>query len=894
MYSDQKPPSGNAGEQNNESAQSSAEERQPFNPFQNNSSGAYTPPPAPDDLPFTPPPAPEQNPYDAPERVEPKAYEAPPRPEPEPYRPQPAQQSQPVPQPQAPQQPPQFQQQQQPQPAPQQQQQAPQQPFQPQQGYQDAPRAYTPYTEMEGQKPEYAQAQRPYPPRPEHLNTDLDGGMGGMAQQSPQGQYQPQQSHQPQYHQQAQPQPQQPQQPPQGQGYTPYTQMQGQEVDYNYEQRPYPPRPEHYQPQQQLPQYQQQQQHSQQQPPQGQYQQQQGSPQYQQQHGGYQQGYDSNQQQYQQQQQAPQGGYGQSGTDLVRTSDELTKTADADKPKTKMRLGERLIEMGFINASQLKVALEEQRISGNMLGEAMVALGFITDDQLTLALAEMAGFELFNPKNFIIDGEALQILSKPEALKLKMLPLAIQDDLLHVAMVDPYDIVSMDTFKRKMPRAFTLKPLLTSVNVLNEAIDAAYGYASNIDDILRALEDQDFDPNDVAQLTDEEAYTHPIVRLVNALLLEAVKMGVSDLHFEPEENFIRVRYRLDGVLFAAHILHKKHWNGISQRIKIASNMNIADKLGAQDGRFSLNVGGKEADFRVSSLPTVHGENIVMRVLDKTTSVLPLDALGFSDENMAKIKRAQSKPEGIIIVTGPTGSGKSTSLYAMLNSINDVEINIQTLEDPVEYSLPMIRQTSIREGTLGFGEGIRAMLRQDPDIIFIGEVRDKITAEMALKASMTGHQVYTTLHTNDSFGAIPRLMDFDMKPGMLAGALVAVFAQRLARRLCNHCKVQYVPNAQECQALGADPNYPPQIFRAHPDGCERCKGQGYKGRTAIVEILTFDDEMNDILAAGGSKADLKQCAYRKGFKSLRDDAILKVLDGVTSIEAISRVVSLAAD
>ena len=241
-----------------------------------------------------------------------------------------------------------------------------------------------------------------------------------------------------------------------------------------------------------------------------------------------------------------------------------------------------------------------------------------------------------------------------------------------------------------------------------------------------------------------------------------------------------------------------------------SNMNIADKLSAQDGRFHINVGGREADFRVSSLPTVWGENIVLRVLDKSSSIMPLSALGFSKINQEKIDYCQTKPEGIIIVTGPTGSGKSTSLYSMLNHINSVEVNIQTLEDPVEYSLPMIRQTNVREGVLEFSDGIKALLRQDPDIIFIGEIRDQTTAEMALKAAMTGHQVYTTLHTNDSFGALPRLMDLNIKPGMLAGAIIGVFAQRLARRLCSQCKEPYRASEEECKYLKGDPLNPPEI------------------------------------------------------------------------------------
>jgi general secretion pathway protein E/type IV pilus assembly protein PilB len=579
-----------------------------------------------------------------------------------------------------------------------------------------------------------------------------------------------------------------------------------------------------------------------------------------------------------------------SGTDIAVQKKSIKTQRDSATGATgKIRLGDRLVEMGVMTQDQLMVALQEQDISGKMLGEAIVDLGFADQETITIVLAQSAGFEVFDPKSTIFDGDALSMLSKEDATRLKMLPVSLSGDELSVALVDPYDVVNMDALRRKVPRGVSIKPLVATPSIISDAVDAAYGYASNIDDILKELEE--VEDSDLTNLSANEAYTHPIVRLVNSLLFEAVKLGVSDLHFEPEENFIRLRYRLDGVLYTAQILHKKHWNGISQRIKIMSNMNIADKLTPQDGRFNLNVGGREADFRVSSLPTVHGENIVLRVLDKSSSILPMEALGFSPTNLANIKKAQSTPEGIIIVTGPTGSGKSTSLYSMLNAINDVEINIQTLEDPVEYSLPMIRQTHVREGILDFADGIKALLRQDPDIIFIGEIRDKTTAEMALKAAMTGHQVYTTLHTNDSFGAIPRMLDLGLKPGMIAGAVVSIFAQRLGRRLCGDCKIEYSPSAEEKELLRLDPDSDATIFKAKEGGCDSCSGQGYKGRVAIVEILMFDEDLNDIVAAGGSKADLKVAAKAKGFKNMADDGRLKITEGVSSIEAVLKVVSL---
>ena len=557
------------------------------------------------------------------------------------------------------------------------------------------------------------------------------------------------------------------------------------------------------------------------------------------------------------------------------------------------RIGDRLVESGIITQDQLNVALQEKKVSGAMLGEIMVELGFIDSGTLSAFLAESAGMEVFDPKNTLFDSEALSMIDKATALKHNVLPLSLEDGEAHVAMSDPYDVVAMDMLRRFIPKDYKLKPVVCPPNILSDAIDTAYGYASSISDILKELEEGADTVPDLTTLNEDQSFSHPIVRLVNALVFDAVKTGVSDLHFEPEENFIRLRYRKDGVLFNAQILHKQHWNAIAQRLKIMSEMNIADKLSPQDGRFGLNVGGKEADFRVSSLPTVHGENIVLRVLDQSASIMPMSALGFSDLNLRKIKASQSRPEGIIIVTGPTGSGKTTSLYSMLNEINNVEVNIQTLEDPVEYSLPMIRQTHVREGVLEFADGIKALLRQDPDIIFIGEIRDGETAQMALKAAMTGHQVYTTLHTNDSFGAIPRLLDLGLKPGMIAGAIVSVFAQRLVRCVCPHCREEYQADAEECQMLGVDPASPPTIYKARQGGCKKCEGQGYKGRTAVVEILLFDEELDQLLADNVSKAELKNAAVEKGFKSMRDDGILKVLEGKTTIEALSKVVNLQA-
>ncbi len=577
--------------------------------------------------------------------------------------------------------------------------------------------------------------------------------------------------------------------------------------------------------------------------------------------------------------------------ELVPAEKRKLQQTKGDDIGHKMRIGDRLVSTGIITVDQLNVALHEKKISGKMLGEVLVSLGFITPEILSTFLAEASGFEVFNPKSTVIDGGALALIEKKIAVKHQVLPVSLMGNIAKVAMADPYDVVALDMLRRYLPKGISVQPMVTTPSVLAEAIDAAYGHSSKVSDILKELEKSGSQEVDVTTLSGEDAFSHPIVRLVNALISEAVKIKASDLHFEPEENFVRLRYRLDGDLFTAQILHKQHWNAIAQRIKIMAELNIADKIAPQDGRINMFVGGKEVDFRVSSLPTVHGENIVMRVLDKSGSIKALKSLGFSEENLKKIARAQAKPEGIIIVTGPTGSGKTTSLYSMLNEINTVDVNIQTLEDPVEYSLPMIRQTAVKEGVLEFADGIRALLRQDPNVIFIGEIRDGVTGQMALQAAMTGHQVYTTLHTNDSFAALPRLYDLGMVPGMIAGNIVAIFAQRLLRTLCPHCKETYTATQEECEILEVDSSNPPQLCRAKKGGCESCNGIGYKGRVAVAEILLFDEDLDEIVARGGTRIDLKNAAMQKGFKSMRDDGILKILDGVTTIEALAKVVSV---
>lgn len=567
---------------------------------------------------------------------------------------------------------------------------------------------------------------------------------------------------------------------------------------------------------------------------------------------------------------------------------------EAQDDKKSARIGDRLVEMGLITMDQLNVALHEKKKSNKMMGEILVELDFIGEDILTNFLSESTGFQKFDPKKTMVDPEGLAMVTKKDALKHQMLPISVIPDKTKVivAMADPYDVIALDKLKQLLPRGYDIMTQICSPAILIDAIHRVYGVTTSIDGILKELAgDKVAAKKNIDNLSEEESYSHPIVRLVNAMVFEAVKMGASDLHFEPEENFVRVRYRVDGELITAHTLHREYWSGICQRLKIMAQMNIADKLTPQDGRFSMNMGGREADFRVAALPTIHGENIVLRVLDKNASIVPMEKLSFSERNMQLIQRCLARPEGIIIVTGPTGSGKTTTLYSMLNAINTPDINIMTLEDPVEYSLGLIRQSSVRDGAgFGFGEGVKALMRQDPDVIFVGEVRDEVTAQQALKAAMTGHQVFTTLHTNDSFGAIPRLLDLGLQPGMIAGAIIACFAQRLVRKICQKCKTSYTASPEECKLLAVDPASPPTIYKG--TGCQDCNNSGYKGRVGVHEILYMDEDIETIIAANGHKSEIKVAAYKNGFKSMRDDGILKVYSGLTSLDALTKSINFS--
>ena len=558
--------------------------------------------------------------------------------------------------------------------------------------------------------------------------------------------------------------------------------------------------------------------------------------------------------------------------------------------RSQQRIGDTLIALGLITPDQLDIALREKEGSSKMLGAILIELGFIDESALNKVLADTAGVERFDSETTLVDPDVVRLVPKDISARHGILPFSINDGTAQVAMADPNDVVAQDILRRYLPAGTAIRPWMCAPADLAAAIDRAYGYEMSIDGILNEMDTGQVDVTSAPGA--DEGYSHPVVRLVNAILLDAVKLGASDLHFEPAELFVRLCYRVDGVMHEVRTLHKDYWAAVSQRIKILSAMNIADKLNPQDGRFNFTFSNSEIDFRVSDLPTIHGENLVLRVLDKSRALLTLEDLGFSPRNLENLHRVLKRPEGIVIVTGPTGSGKTTTLYAILNFINSIEVNIMTLEDPVEYELDLIRQSQVREGTrVNFGDGVRAILRQDPDIVLIGEVRDGETAQMALRAAMTGHQVYTTLHTNDALAAIPRLLDLDLKPGLLAGSIIATMAQRLARKLCVKCKAKRPAFADECRILGVDDANPPEI--GYAVGCPACRDTGYAGRIAIVELVPIDEQLDEIIASGGSQAELKAAARAKEYKSMAEDGIDKVLAGAIDIPSLIKAVDLTS-
>lgn len=566
-----------------------------------------------------------------------------------------------------------------------------------------------------------------------------------------------------------------------------------------------------------------------------------------------------------------------------------------------LQLGDLLLKTKLISEKQLEEALAEQKQLGGRLGEHLIRLGYVNEDDILDALSQQYGVPSINLEHFEIDDSVIRLIPSDVARKYQFIPVSKTGATLTVAMADPTNVFAMDDIT--FITGYRVEPVVASETALREAIDKYYGTSHSIElkkvmDDLSTVEEaaslevlEEDEELDVATL-EAGAEEAPVVRLVNLILSDAIKRGASDIHVEPYERSYRVRFRIDGILYEIMNPPLKLKEAITSRIKILSKLDIAEKRLPQDGRIKLKMKlagkRKELDFRVSTIPTLHGEKVVLRLLDKENLQLDMTKLGFEKSSLKRFEEAIFKPYGMVLVTGPTGSGKTNTLYSALSRINTAEVNIMTAEDPVEFQLPGINQVQMKDAIgLNFAAALRSFLRQDPNIVLVGEIRDFETAEIAIKAALTGHLVLSTLHTNDAPSTINRLMNMGIEPFLVATSVNLICAQRLVRRICQKCKeVEDVP----VQAL-LNVGFPEaeatelQIFRGR--GCEACNNTGYKGRIALFEVMTVSDDIRELVLSGASAVELRRKALEEGMISLRYSGLQKIKDGITTIEEVVR-------
>ena len=562
--------------------------------------------------------------------------------------------------------------------------------------------------------------------------------------------------------------------------------------------------------------------------------------------------------------------------------------------RKQIMLGDKLLNEGLITSAQLDKALEEQKKIKEKLGETLIKLGYVSHDDLLPILANHIGVQCMRINYNELEDKLAEILPEDFLRKNTIYPVKKENNKLVVAMANPTNVFLIDEIQMRAKQ--TIKPVLALKDEIEEAIRRFEDTKSsvtqqNVDSILSELEgDSDITEGEIEDiesgLSSESA---PIIRIVNAIISKAIKMGASDIHIEPYMKIVRVRLRVDGVLMEIKQIPKSVSNPIVSRIKIMSDLDIAEKRLPQDGRFRIRSGGRDIDFRVSTLPTIYGEKIVMRILDKGNLKINLEEFGLEKDELERIHKALSSPYGMILVTGPTGSGKSTTLYSCLNRLNTPDVNISTAEDPVEYELMGINQVHCKsEIGLDFASALKSFLRQDPDIIMVGEVRDKETAEICIKAALTGHLVLSTLHTNDAPGSIHRLMNMGIEPFMISSSLVMIIAQRLARKSCPFCREEKSYPKQTFQALELDyDRYRDKKYYAGV-GCPKCNGTGYKGRIGLYEIMVIDDDLRDLISKGANTTVLMDKAIENGMRTLRAQALRKAEIGDLTLEEVLRV------
>ncbi|HEU4963793.1 MAG TPA: ATPase, T2SS/T4P/T4SS family [Bacilli bacterium] len=542
------------------------------------------------------------------------------------------------------------------------------------------------------------------------------------------------------------------------------------------------------------------------------------------------------------------------------------------------RLGDLLIDAGMITEAQLQEALAIQKQGREKLGDVFLNMGYITEQQLIEALEFQLGIPHVQLHRLKIDPGLLSIIPERLATLYKVLPLKKEGNRLTVAMVDPLDYFAIDDLR--MSTGFVIEQAIASKDELLRAINRYYGMQESVEEILQNLP-QEFEVD--REIVDEDS---PVVRMVNQIIRQGVGQRASDIHIDPQEDGIRVRYRVDGIMRTERVLPKHMMGVIAARLKILAKLNIAERRLPQDGRFNMDVDLRTVDVRVSTLPTAHGEKIVMRILDALAAITDIEKLGFSDDNMRRYLRLLKHSHGIVLITGPTGSGKSSTLYAAMHRLNNDEVNIVTVEDPIEYQLNGINQVQVNPQTgLTFATGLRAILRQDPNIIMVGEIRDVETAEIAVRAAMTGHLVFSTVHTNDAVATITRLVDMGIEPFLVASAIVGVVGQRLVRRICSECAEPYEPRPEELRLLQAR-ELPTHNLRVGV-GCPSCNRTGYRGRIAVQEVFTMDDTIRRLVMDKRPDAEYREQAIRTGMKTMFDDGLSKVAAGITTFAEVFR-------
>ncbi len=567
---------------------------------------------------------------------------------------------------------------------------------------------------------------------------------------------------------------------------------------------------------------------------------------------------------------------------------------DENKPYlSNLKLGEILINQGYIKPEQLKKALDAQKTDGkSKIGEILINQGSITQKQLNDALQHVYETEYVELDDIVIDPELISLIPKKIAQRFKLVPLNKDDNVLTIAMANPLDFNAINYIKEYTKMDIRTK--FSSENDILNSLSSSYDDVYQFDDLLDKVDVATvIDISDEVNLSALEAISQeaPIIQLVNMIIVDGIKERASDIHLEPNQRGLLVRYRIDGMLHDIRLLPVRVKPAVISRVKILSNMDIAERRLPQDGRFQLRFGAREVDLRVSSIPTVHDEKIVMRLLDKSQGVISLDSVGFTGEQAEQFRKMIHYPHGIILLTGPTGSGKSTTLYAALNEVDSTKKNIITVEDPVEYKLDRINQINVRPKiNLTFANALRSILRQDPDVIMIGEMRDSDTAHIAIQSALTGHLVLSTLHTNDAVSSLTRMTDMGVEPFLISSSVIGVMAQRLVRKICPRCIEDYIPEESIFNELKLNITLPDRdkirLYRGK--GCDYCKNTGYYGRIAIFEMIEINDEIRSMILRKVSSNEIKETAIRYGMKTLLDSGINKALEGVTSIDEVFRV------